>query len=229
MLVQLIWKDLRVCRLPLIAGVALIVGSFVLTYLAVFEAEGGSSAIHWRIVWEMRIRFASLVVSILAQLALAMVAGSLIASERTDGTCRFLESLPISKSKIWGSKAIVLAAFVVAITLLAWGGLALFRLVGNQPFDFEAERDASPIFAFGVAAVGVGWCASSIFESPAFSVSMGIVAPLVALVVVAIGWEQIGADWSPQQWYRFTCIGYCGAGAIAFVVGSVYFLRRPDY
>lgn len=228
MLGQLIWKDLRVCRFPLIAGVALIIAAYMIAYLAIYDENQLGAAANWQTIWAMRVQFGGFLSVILGLVAVTMLAGSLIASERAEKTSRFLETLPIAKSRLLSSKVIVLAAFAVMLAMFAWCGIALFRWLGDQPFSFKLESELLPILASGTAAIGVSWCAASRLESPAFAVGIGIAVPV--LLLLTLTWLVRNVDIVDPDDYSlcWQAIG-CGCGLAGFVVGSIYFVRRLEY
>lgn len=230
MLTALIRKDIRICRLPIVAGVVLLVAPFgmaavIVSSMPLWTEAAPASA--WAVLLGTGCYFSVMC----SQPTLAMISGSIIAAERGDRSAEFLAYLPPSKFQILGSKFIVLvlAALVVYGVNFSIGLFADWLSDGTNA-SRNMTSDLVPwryLAAIGVAAVGAGWCASAMSGSAGPAVAMAFLAPLVVLGGLAA--VQYMTDWPSSL--AFAPIYFSGctiSGAILFSTGSVYFLCRVE-
>ena len=154
MLRALIWKDVRVNRLPLLLAAALIVASY-----AAMAILGSWDPTFSAQPWDRRIfgvlLTGSLASHVGAQLALAVLSGNLFAAERVDRSAEFLVYLPPSRGMVMGAKAALLAATALVLLVIPASITGLAALIG-QPPAAESLRSSASIAA---SISAVGFCA----------------------------------------------------------------------
>lgn len=182
MLCALIWKDLRINRLPLLLGILLFVVPYVIVAVAVVNMplwNEATAASAWAVLLATGCHFS--VMS--SQPTLAILSGHLIAVERGDRSAEFLGYLPPSRTMILLSKGLVL----IGACGLIWGlNLSIHWIAYRLSPDSAAARDLtshmaslSRFAAIGLLAAGAGWCASANLDNSGPSVALALAAPAV--------------------------------------------------
>ena len=187
MLKALIWKDVRINRLPLLLGVFLLVIPYLLvgvtvTHMPLWQEATAASA--WAVLLATGCHFSVMC----SQPTLAILSGHLIAVERGDRSAEFLGYLPPSRILVLVSKAVVLAGAF----LIIWGlNLLVHAIAFWLSPDTDAARELTshmaslPRFAgLGLLAAGVGWCASANVDNSGPAVALGLAAPAVLFGVL---------------------------------------------
>src|SRR5581483_10987631 len=116
MLKALMWKDLRINRLPLWIGGIVLVAPYLLVGIAVMQMplwQEATVASAWAVLLTTGCHFSVMC----SQPTLAMLSGNSIAVERGDRSAEFLSYLPPSRAMVLLSKAMVL----LAAFLVIWG------------------------------------------------------------------------------------------------------------
>jgi hypothetical protein len=225
-----LWKDVRVNRLPLLIGVALLVAPYVVvgtavTHMPVWQEATRASA--WAVLLATGCYF-SLMCS---QASLAMLSGHVIAAERGDRSAEFLAYLPPSRGQVLLSKAIVLLGFAAVV----WGLNSSANLVADYlAVDTDAARmltadmaSLGRLAAIGALAIGAGWCASSMLENSGPAVAFALVAPLVVFGFLQL--TRYLANWPDELSFDDVYFAACWPiGVSLFAAGTVYFLRRVE-
>ncbi len=230
MLTALLHKDLRICRLPLIVGLILLLAPFAMAAAVIADLPLWTNATPsnaWATLLGTGCYF-----SIMCSLpTLAMISGSIIAAERNDRSAEFLAYLPPSRKLILSSKAILL---ITVATLIAGLNLALLALAHTLATDTQTVHAVTtnllPIHnlaAIGLAAAGAGWFASSIASTTGPPVTLAFAAPAAILGILAAirkltNWPS-QENFSPA--YYTTCIAL---GILTFTLGSLYYIRRVE-
>jgi ABC-type transport system involved in multi-copper enzyme maturation permease subunit len=230
MLIALIKKDVRICSLPIISGVLLLLGPFALAAALVCNLPLWTEATP-ATAWATLLGTGCYFSIMSSQPTLAMISGNIIAAERGDRSAEFLAYLPPSRKQILGSKFIVLAA----ATLIVWGfNLLVFLVADWLAGDTDAARTVisqmpsiRQFAAIGFVAVGAGWFASSISSSTGPAVAIALAAPMLVLVTLLL--TNYLTDWpSELEFSRVYCVSCTVAGASLFAIGTTYFLRRIE-
>jgi ABC-type transport system involved in multi-copper enzyme maturation permease subunit len=158
------------------------------------------------------------------QLSLAVLAGNLIAGERTDRSAEFLAYLPASRGMVLWAKALVLAgtAAVLLVIPLATAGLAAL-VVGYPGGDGlgRAAMTVVSITAYGLCAAGVGWLGSCCLESNALAILFAILVPLAVAMVV------MGATRGEAPSALYAAVNLA-LGSAGFLFGTRYYLQRME-
>lgn len=225
----LLLKDCRVNRFVLIFGVVMLFGPFAVRAGIGIYSKWRYDIALWSYAdfWE-----STAMISLAASmLALAMLAGNVIAAERNDRSAEFLAYLPITRGASIASKLVL----TLGSCLLVWG-VCLLSAYGIAPRMEQIPEeliigDASTgdmmriILSTNVMLIGAAWCCSAATTSPAISAGCGLFAPFIVLCVLACIKQTGTADLDILGWYH----GLCSVlGAISFVVGTVYYLRRVE-
>ena len=116
MLIALIRKDIHICRLPIIAGVVLLLCPFAMAAVIVCNMPLWTEATP-ATAWATLLGTGCYFSIMCSQPTLAMLSGNIIAAERSDRSAEFLAYLPPSRKTILCSKLIVLGA----VALIVWG------------------------------------------------------------------------------------------------------------
>lgn len=228
MLMELLRKDLRICRLPIISGITCLLGAFLLSALItssdVTPLWKGDAA-----NWAWALKTGCSYAAILCQSTVAMIGGTIIATERADRSAEFLAYLPPTRWQMLRSKMFVLlGAFAVIWGICLGGDLLAHRLDSeSEMIDSINMLPLKAIAPFGVLTAGVGWWASARFSSTGPAVGLAFASPFVVAallqgVVRIFDWPHV-SDFSNVFGIVCTCVGLA-----AFTLGSLYYLRRVE-
>ena len=229
MLRALLWKDLRVNRLPLLIGIALLLAPYIIVSVAVTHMplwEEATAASAWAVLLATGCHFSAMC----SQASLAMLSGHVIAAERGDRSAEFIAYLPPSRGQILLSKAFV----IVGAMAVVWGmNLALKWLADQLAGDTDASTltshtaSLSQLAAIGILAAGAGWCASSMLENSGPAVTLAFVAP-----IVLFGFFQLTrylVNWPDEL--SFSDVYFAGCWPVGlglFLAGAAYYLQRVE-
>lgn len=230
MLKALIWKDLRINRLPLLIGAFVLVAPYIVVGVAVTHMplwQEATAASAWAVLLATGCHFSVMC----SQPTLALLSGHIIAAERGDRSAEFLGYLPPSRGLVLFSKSLVLAGTFLAI----WG---LNLLMHATAFWLSPDSDAAreltshmaslPRFAgIGLLAAGVAWCASANVNNSGPAVALGLAAPAVLFGVLL---ATNSACNTPDD-LAFAAIYFtlCPIVAVVcFTIGTFCYLRRVE-
>lgn len=230
MLKALIWKDLRINRLPLLIGAFVLVAPYIVVGVAVTHMplwQEATAASAWAVLLATGCHFSVMC----SQPTLAILSGHIIAVERGDRSAEFLGYLPPSRGLVLFSKAVVLAGTF----LMIWG---LNLLLHATAFWLSPESDAAhdltshmaslPRFAgIGLLAAGAGWCASANVDNSGPAVALGLAAPAVlfGMLLAANSAFNTPDDLSFATVYFTLCPILA---VVCFTIGTLLYLRRVE-
>lgn len=228
MLKALIWKDLRINRLPLLIGafvllVPYIVVGVAVTHMPLWQEATAASA--WAVLLATACHFSVMC----SQPTLAILSGHIIAVERGDRSAEFLCYLPPSRAMVLISKAVVLAGEFIVI----WGlNLLMYAIALWLSPESEAARDLTshlaslPRFAgIGLLAAGAGWCASANVENSGPAVALGLAAPAVLFGML----QSMNSAFNTPDDLAFASVYFtlCPILAVVFfAIGTFSYIRR---
>lgn len=223
----LIWKDYRLNRSVFLLGVALLLGPYA---VAIGEAVHSS----WP-AWPSGSEWASLL-AITSSISLAVscltlvaLAGNAIACERADRSAEFLAYLPPSRAEILSSKAMLgaLAAAVIWLINLCVADV-LVPALGPVQSPIASELPSHwPTAASAVMLFGTAWLGSALLESPAMATSAGVGAWMaVPFLLHLLG--ALSGHPTRDELLDWVVAVYFVIGALSFVGGTVYYLRRVE-
>jgi len=197
----LLWKELRMQRPVLLAGVAVAVLGPLLVLAMLSTAR---DIAYWDLVRALRVVLAG------TWPFLAVAAGAItFATEAEDGTARFLLSRPVSRARVWCVK-VGAAAGVLAVTgllsLLAIRVVAL--LAGSPPADWRMSVGytdwtlfvGSTVLGLGLLFFACGVLCSTVVARPLTAAAAAVAVGLAMLSLVFMLWSAVGlrANLEPQ-------------------------------
>jgi hypothetical protein len=227
MLRALIWKDVRVNRIPLVLAAALVVASYsAMAILAAIDPMASAQ------LWGRRlctiVLVGSMACHVSAQLSLAVLSGNLIAAERVDRSAEFLAYLPPSRGMVLLAKGVLLAGVTIVLLLIHLGGIGLAARFGGLPSGAESGFDLSStvtIFAVGFCASGIGWLASCGLSSNAAAILIAIAAPMLVAITVQLSALVIDR---PESMPSNMVAAWLSVGVAGFLCGTNHYLRRVE-
>ena len=224
MIKTLLWKDLRVQRVAILAATCVIVAPYVYAaYLGI-----GSPVSRTASEFRASLDEAGLITLIASLLVVAMLAGAAFAAERSDRSHEFLTTLPPTRLAILVSKMLVVAAATAALWLL--NPYVLMRIAtvldaGPTAPLVSADSTLGTVSATALCVLGTGWLGSILVSNPASSLLIGLLAPFFSMVV-AFGISDPSRDGNA---FRVTFVCACLIlGVSSLVGGTVCFLRREE-
>ncbi len=230
MLRALIWKDLRINRLPLLLGILLFVVPYVIVAVAVINMplwNEATAASAWAVLLTSGCHFSVMC----SQPTLAILSGHLIAVERGDRSAEFLGYLPPSRATILLSKWLVL----VGAFSLIWGlNLSIHWIAywlspdSSAAHELTSHMASLPRFAaIGLLAAGAGWCASANLDNGGPAVAMALAAPAMLFGVLMTTNSAFNAP--DELAFSAVYFALCPILAAAlFVIGTLSYLRRVE-
>jgi ABC-type transport system involved in multi-copper enzyme maturation permease subunit len=230
MLKALVWKDLRINRLPLFMGTFLLVVPYIIVGVAVRGMplwQEATAASAWAVLLATGCHFSVMC----SQPTLAILSGHLIAVERGDRSAEFLSYLPPSRSLILLSKALVLAVTI----LIVWGLNLVIQSFAYwlsaesvAAYDLTSHLASLPRFAgIGFLAAGAGWCASANLENSGPAVALGLAAP--AALFGGLMTAHSGFNVPNELAFSNTYFALCPIlSVVFFATGTWSYLRRVE-
>jgi ABC-type transport system involved in multi-copper enzyme maturation permease subunit len=223
MLRALIWKDIRANRFFLLLAAALLVATYGMAgVLSAMDVSIAAQPLGRRLF--AIVGGGSLLAYAVGQLALAVLAGNLIAGERTDRSAEFLAYLPASRGIVLWAKALVLAGTAAALLVIPLAAAGLAALLGaNLSEDGlgKAAMTVVSIAAFGFCPAGVGWLASCCLQSNAAAILFAILVPLAVAILVM---STTRGEASSALWVAVNL----ALGSAGFLFGTRHYLQRTE-
>lgn len=230
MLSALIWKDIRVNRLPLMLTAGLTIGSYMVVTIMV-NMDPSAAEQSWQRLVISVLAFGSVVSHGTSQLSLTVLAGNLIAVERVDRSAEFLVYLPASRRMVLGAKALLLAAVAVGLLLLHVGGMQIAVFSGLPPSDPDTSfvMMILGISSVGFCGAGVGWLASCTLNSNSMATLLAITAPILAPTVIQLSLLAFDEPLlSPDSGRAIMVAAWVAIGLAGFLWGTRHFLHRVE-
>jgi hypothetical protein len=225
MLRALFWKDVRVNRLPLLAGAVLLIAPYFLA-IGVGAFTPSASSDGASAMWGSILALGSIYSLACSQLTLAVLAGNVIAVERMDRSAEFLGYLPPSKFQILLSKSALLIGAGLIITAVNVTALLVAHLLAGRADGASLVTsilDLSQISLVGVGAAGVGWAASAKLETTGAPVILALATPIIVPGAYYLTWFAFG--WPIEELSATRILWTCALlGAVFFVIGWIYYL-----
>lgn len=229
----LLWKEYRLNRLIVFVTLFLMIfPHLIMIYISWWNWFRGVATGLQR--WQEYLAISAIYGLVLSQAGLALIGGNVIAGERADRSAEFQAYLPLTRRKILAAKLLVALAIACMIWLTNPPLFCLFAFtLGFPPGWGPGElRILGEIF-FNVAITGltffcVAWLFSSILRSATFSVSAGLLTPLLAVSGIAFIAYLLDIQEAPQfteLYYRSFCLV---VSPLCFAVGTWLFLRRRE-
>ncbi len=227
----LIWKDVRLNRLPLIFAAAMVVVSYAVVVFQ-FSMDPVVKAGTWNRVLVTIIFAASVASHAVSQFTLSVLAGNLVASERVDRSAEFLAYTPASRGTILRAKAVLLAAVALGLMLLHLCGMLISLVFAtDMPKPTTGTSTATiwilfaSITAYGFCGAGIGWLASCILSSNSSAVLFAIVTPALVPIATILSMQVIDRHESEQT---VRVAAWCALGLAGFLWGTKHYLGRVE-
>jgi ABC-type transport system involved in multi-copper enzyme maturation permease subunit len=207
---MLIWKDYRLSRLCMGAGIIFT----VMPYLFFFYPY---------IQWDYN--HAWMTSALVSQFTMALMAGNIIASERADRSAAFLVYQGATRKKVVASKLIICTMAFLSICTISF--ILSFWLTLRP----QETKDLSTVHPFcasiGLCFFGCCWLLSAILTSAVSSIVLGFLVPFIIGLILNVTNENL--HWLDYNSYPYWYIGVASAtGLISLVVGTWCFLRRKE-
>ena len=220
MLKALLWKDVRIFAEVFLAGLALIVASYVFAFLLMYSAQG--KALEWSKViagGASLTRFSSL-------LLCALLGAYAFARENEDHSIMFLSYLPAKKNYVAASKLTISISSMAVLWMVSLAALA----VCMRAMDFDAAalrwtfKAMSGYVALGILVFGMSWLLSLFFDSVVVTALAGLMFLIPACMA------QLAANWyfeieNPAFFHWSAVVLMTATGAAGVAIGTMRFLR----
>lgn len=231
----LLWKDYRVnLVIVLLAGIIIVaphvIALFITWYNISHNIKGEAS------YFSMNLMASSGFSLLLSQIVFAFIGGNAFAGERPNRSVEFLAYLPIKRSKIIASKIILTLLIVASILIInlsiigiCWASICWTQgvsIIPQQLPNLDTILDLMLVPITGLVFFGMGWFFSSFLESPAFSVCLGLITPLLVVWIISSIVLYFDLQYTLiRLWYEGICITLAVAG---FAAGTWYYLRYAE-
>ena len=206
---MLLWKDFRLSKLCLLTGVMLIVAPYAYMLCP--------------LPFWYDFRHAWITSTTISQLAIALIAGNIIACERATRSSSFLVYQGTTRKRIVASKLIIcLAALVLvyAVSLMLSVGLS-FSKFGDAS---ETRTIGLIIFSAGGCFFGACWLLSDLMTSSPAAIVFGILFTFVLYCAAGITYMQF--NWFNNPYWLIPW--FLAPGFISLVVGTWHFTRSKE-
>jgi hypothetical protein len=226
----LLWKDYRMNRLVLLAGMVLLLAPpVVVIAVNVYSAWKYEEPL-WP--WPAALHWAAVLSLLFSFITVAMLGGMAFACERADRSAEFLAYLPPTRVQIVVSKVILVMAGIATIwaaNLLLLYVLAprcgeLHPQVADDLRELR-EQMLPPLAATTVCLLGAAWFGSSFLPSHGIATGLACGFPVLlfgVLRTIAFVLEEYDLA---EHWYPPTAIVL---GVAGFVGGIWIYLRRVE-
>lgn len=184
--------------------------------------------------WQYCLWFASFYSIVLTQLAIALIGGNVIAGEKADRSAEFAAYLPVGPGKRLAAKLLLAAAVFAAVWLpnvpVHWFFLGQ-SYVSETAQVGEVVGSLSGVLITGLLLFCVAWLCSSVSNSPAISVALALLAPVVIAGSISLI-ARFGVGIHPRMHLAFVGFWYDAVAiplaAVCFAVGTWFYLRRVE-
>lgn len=229
-MLELLKKDLGMCRLLLIGGFLAVTVPYL--FFTLYSLYGkGLTAEETRQLWGMSLLAGSQFSVILSIVSIPFLGGYIVAGERREQTAEFLAYLPVPKTSILISKSIVclIWSMFAATVYFVMVQLVIPALLQDSSAALSSNLEGASWMASMTAAMfGVSWMLSCMIKSPVLAVVGGLCTPFVVLAIAVFLSMQFGFQ-IDQTLSPYDAAIVFGAIAItAFAIGSIYFVKRIE-
>ena len=216
---MLLWKDYRLSRICLFAGIMFI----GLPYLfLIYPYKRGYDFSH---AWQIS--------TMLSQLTIALLAGNIIVCERADRSAAFLAFQGATRRKILASKLIICTIAYISICaisfgLIHWGKLNLFWHGEWRPSDYDDMLEMQTFsYVIGFCFFGSCWLFSCLLPSSISAIVFGFLSPAVISCILSASTHYF--HWpKPSEFGHWTIALDIAVGLISLIAGTCYFLRSKE-
>lgn len=223
---MLMRKDLRLCRIAIVGGAALLVAMYALAVAFWMNARlgGHTPGYGWPeqefagwLNWAAR--FGYLMIMVTA----AVFGGMSFALERRERWAEFLGMLPPHRLMVIASKLLVAWASLAALWLVN-----SFILLFTWALDPRLQRNGSELDLwaglFPLTFFGIAWLCSTFLTSPAISAGISIAVTFFGTITIS---TLLGRSWwDVDAANRLTTHVAWASGLLAWLAGTICYVRR---
>lgn len=231
MLLALVRKDIRLMLSVVMMALITLPLSFAVTAGISFATRDSAfSGVSTLAVWASIFSISCQLIFMLAYFSTAFMAGAIISIERQDRSAEFLACLPPLRRHTLASKAIVVAAFVLALLAVYAAFYAASESLNEAAGSRASTRGSLPIvdaFRLLVGCGGLSWAMSSLSKSSTIPVLVGLISPIMVMPLVQILLHVLGVSMQMEATASFVLNGVLLVGVAGFVFGSAWYLLGP--
>jgi ABC-type transport system involved in multi-copper enzyme maturation permease subunit len=207
---MLLWKDYRLSRLCIGAGIIFTVMPYLFFFIPYIQ-------------WDFN--HAWLTSAFVSQLTMALVAGNIIACERVDRSATFLAYQGASRKMVVASKLIICTMTFISICSITFVLSFWLKILPREIDDFLMIQ--SFCASIGICYFGCCWLLSAMLTSAVPSIVLGFLMPVIIGLILNVTHEYL--HWPDNKSYTYWYIGVASAlGLISLAAGTWCFLRRKE-
>ncbi len=215
-MIELLKKDWRNNRAAVIGGLVLLAMPYLTALISLLARQ---------VPMGPRERIGAIGGAAIIDLGLAVIlsgvfGGIAFALERRDCSMDFLVMMPVRRGRIVLSKFIVIAACLATVWLI---NVAVIGVCNQYELALPGDVILSDL-TISIMAFGMAWFCSSFLESPAISASIGVGAAIALYVGIMSVSSNLG--WSDAVCYHILWVWTTVVGFVAFIAGTIYWMRR---
>lgn len=209
---MLLWKDLRLSRMCLLAGIGFII--FPYMPLLGLRPRGYGFDDAWAFS------------TMLSQLTIALLAGNIVACERADRSAAFLAFQGVTRSKTIVSKLTICATVFVLIVAISM--VLSIWLHPPGPLRYDNPRGVQyPAYAVGFCCFGACWLFSCLLSSTISAIVFGWLLPF--FILCALSTCEYYFKWPGPHERDYWYLGLnVAVGLSSLVAGTWYYLRSKE-
>ncbi|MGA2796906.1 MAG: hypothetical protein ABSE63_04960 [Thermoguttaceae bacterium] len=212
----LLWKDFRLSRMCLFAGIMFIVVPYM---FMLYPYIRGMRGYDFNNAWQIS--------TMLSQLAIALLAGNIIVCERADHSASFLAFQGVTRRKIIASKLLICTIVFVAICAIST--LMSIWLKYSGPGKYEDPRDSQALcYTIGFCFFGSCWLYSCLLPSPISAIVFGVLSPFFIALALNASSYYFNFVFTPRGFEHCWLALNIMVGIICLVVGTWYFLWSKE-
>ena len=213
---MLLWKDFRLSRMCLFAGIMFILVPYM---FMLYPYMRGMRGYDFNTAWQTS--------TMLSQLAIALLAGNIIVCERADHSASFLAFQGVTRRKIIASKLVICS--IVFVAICAFSILMSIWLKYSGHDKYEDPRDPQALsYAIGFCLFGSCWLYSCLLPSPISAIVFGVLSPFFIVLALNAYRYYFNFDFTPRGFEHYWLALNVMAGLICLMAGTWYFLRSKE-
>lgn len=210
---MLLWKDYRLSRFALLAGVMLLGMPYLILLFPYVEFPA---------MWFFSTG--------LSKLTMAIVAGNIIACERTDRSATFLAYQGVSRRMLISSKLIIcISTFIAICAIPAILSLWLPEINNSRNEPLSRRWEFQGICAVvGMGFFGISWLMSSLLSSYGLPILIGIISPYIITLFLGATLYVLNVNINEDYLGKLALTFLPIVGLISLVAGTWYFLHSKE-
>jgi|GEM_PF-5988547 len=228
MLRTLILKDFRLS----LSSISMVAGSVVASFLLsafIFCNESDFTKNDTSEFWSVLLMSGAYFSAFASMPTIAILSGSVLASERADRSIEFLSILPPTRTQIFGSKLILVSAVCLTTLWIILSSIATANALAGDSILAATVVERFPSIQWIVAAnflnIAVGLSASCFSKNSALCALLAFFSPLALQINLLIAQKKMGLFNAFDALYVF--LGSCILlGSLTLTIGWQYFKRN---